>query len=212
MAACIYSPLIKNLRRVSNELISVTDLLPTLAAVAGINITDTSIDGLNVWDTISLGSPSPRKEILYTIEEVIGFSAVANDGWKILNGSENINSAGWMGAPGSDFLKLDMESYAKTIFDSEASKFLPELDLETIKTMRERATVHCNITANQCNPLEAPCLFNIIEDPCEMNNLAATRPDKLNFMMTRLEHHLGNVVPTRRRFTDDNCDPKFFNG
>lgn len=212
MAACIYSPLIKNLRRVSDELISVTDLLPTLAAVAGINITDTSIDGLDVWDSISLGSPSPRKEILYTIEQVLGFSAVVNDGWKIVNRSENINNAVWMGASGSDFLKLDLESYAKTIFDSESSKFLPELDLETIQTMRERATVLCNNTANQCNPLEAPCLFNIIEDPCEMNNLATTRPDKLSFMMSRLEHHLRNVVPTRRRFTDDNCDPKFFNG
>lgn len=212
MAACIYSPLIKNPRRVSDDLISVTDLLPTLAAAAGIKITDSSIDGLNVWDSISKGAPSPRKEMLYNIEQVLGYSAVVNDGWKIVNGSEDINNAVWMGASGSDFLELGLESYAKTIFESESSKFLPELNLETIKSMRERATVSCDNTAIHCNPLKAPCLFNIIEDPCEMNNLAATHPDKLNFMLTRLEHHLRNLVPTRRRFTDDNCDPKFFNG
>lgn len=196
----------------SYDLISVTDLLPTLAAVAGIKVSDSSLDGVNVWDSISRGTPSPRREMLYNIEQVLGFSAVVNDGWKIVNGTENADNAVWMGASGSDFLELGIESYAKTIFESESSKFLPELDLTTIKSMRERATVNCGSTATYCNSNKAPCLFNIIDDPCELNNLADTHPNELNFMLTRLEHHLGKLVPTRRRFTDVNCDPKYFNG
>lgn len=189
-----------------------TDLLPTLAAVAGIKVEDSTLDGLNVWDSISKGTPSPRREMLYNIEQVLGFSAVVNDGWKIVNGSENADNAVWMGASGSDFLELGIESYAKTIFESESSKFLPPLDLETIKSMRDEATVRCGSAATYCNSQKAPCLFNINEDPCELNNLADTHPNELNFMLTRLEHHLGNLVPSRRRFTDDNCDPKNFNG
>lgn len=193
-------------------MISVTDLLPTLAAVAGIKITDTSLDGLNVWDSISQGSASPRNEILYNIEQVLGYSAVVNDGWKIVNGSENIDNEVWRGASGTKFKKFGLEDYARAIFESESYLSLPELDVEIIKSMRESATVNCVSTVNQCNPRKAPCLFNIIEDPCEQNNLAAVLPDKLYFMLTRLEHHLGNLVPSRRRLTDDNCDPKFFNG
>lgn len=189
-----------------------TDLLPTLAAVAGIKVEDKSLDGLNFWDSISRGTPSPRKEMLYNIEQVLGFSAVVNNGWKIVNGTENANNAVWMGASGSDFLEHGIESYAKTVFESESAKFLPSLDLETIKSMRERATVYCGNTATYCNANKAPCLFNINEDPCELNNLADSHPNELNFMLKRLEHHLSNLVPSRRRFTDENCDPKYFNG
>jgi arylsulfatase A-like enzyme len=55
VVAAIYSPLIKSPQRVSHELMHVTDLLPTLAAIANITIKDSSIDGVNQWETISIG-------------------------------------------------------------------------------------------------------------------------------------------------------------
>lgn len=214
MVACIYSPLLKSVNRVSNEFMHVTDLLPTLAAAANIAVKDKSIDGVNQWDTISLGVQSKRKGMLYNIENVIGYSAVMHQGWKLVNGTENINNANWFGSSGADS-NISFNSYARNILDSEASRSLPQLNLETMKTMRDEATVKCgnvNRNAVKCDPRTAPCLFNILEDPCEKNNLVDVQTDQLEILLSILSVHIENMIPSRRRYTDPNCDPSHFNG
>ncbi len=64
-------------------LIHAVDIYPTLAALAGA-ATDKCkpLDGLNVWDTLSKGSPSPRTEIVYNIEPFRG--AVRQGDWKLI--------------------------------------------------------------------------------------------------------------------------------
>lgn len=213
MVACIYSPLIKNPKRVSNEFMHVTDLLPTLAEAAQIKITDKSLDGMSQWDTITNGSPSPRQELLYNVENIFGYSALMSNGYKIVNGTENIKNANWFGSSGTEFVNVSFKSYVKDVLESDASKSLPQLDFDSIKELRNVATVKCvdNRNANSCDPLKAPCLFNIIEDPCEQNNLAGIDQVKLNVMRAKLEVYIQETIPTRRRFTDDNCDPINFN-
>ena len=50
-------------------MIHVVDMYPTLAALAGASTAKCKpLDGLNVWDTIAEGKPSPRTEIVYNIE------------------------------------------------------------------------------------------------------------------------------------------------
>lgn len=210
--ACIYSPLIQSLRRVSNDFIYVTDILPTLAAAANISI-DRSIDGLNQWETISEGSASPRQELIYNIEDAVGYSAIVRDGWKLLNGTENLDNSGWLGDSGRNSINVSLESYVEGISQSEASKNLPQLSMEVVEVLRSDATVNCEAKNYDvtCEPLIKPCLFNIIEDPCELNNLAASSPLKVDFMLSRLAIHIDELVPTVRRLTDPNCDPKYFN-
>lgn len=212
MVACIYSPLIKSPQRVSNEFMYVTDILPTLAAAANITINDNSLDGVSQWETISAGSPSPRREILYNIENDVGYGAVMHEGWKIVNGTENMVSE-WIGSSGFDYINVSLNSYVINVLESEAARSLPKLDPSTIKIMRANATVKCenNRYAVACVPSNTPCLFNIVEDPCEQNNLAASHPLRLNFLENRLQVHLKNIVPTRRRIRDPHCDPANFN-
>jgi arylsulfatase A-like enzyme len=59
------------------------DLYPTLAALAGASTAKCKpLDGLNVWDTIAEGKPSPRSEIVYNIEP---FRAGIRQGdWKLV--------------------------------------------------------------------------------------------------------------------------------
>src|SRR5262249_13776055 len=64
-------------------LIHAVDIYPTLAALAGASTAKCKpLDGMNVWDTISQGKPSPRSEIIYNLEP---FRAAIRQGdWKLI--------------------------------------------------------------------------------------------------------------------------------
>lgn len=64
-------------------LIHAVDIYPTLAALAGASTEKCKpLDGVNVWDTISRGAASPRKEIVYNIEP---YRAAIREGqWKLI--------------------------------------------------------------------------------------------------------------------------------
>lgn len=62
--------LIKKKTRVCTALIDATDWAPTLYHLGGGNaeLISAMTDGMNVWDTISQDTPSPRDEILHNID------------------------------------------------------------------------------------------------------------------------------------------------
>ncbi len=104
-------------------MIHAVDLYPTFAALAGASIAKCKpLDGMNVWDTIAEGKPSPRTEFFYSIEP---FRAGLRQGdWKLI----------W-----------------RTMLPSSVD------------------------------------LYNLAEDPYEMNNIAAAHPDKVATMQARIE-------------------------
>jgi arylsulfatase A-like enzyme len=65
------------------EMIDVADMYPTLAKLAGASTAKCKpLDGLDVWDTIREGKPSPRSEIVYNVEP---FRAGIRQGdWKLI--------------------------------------------------------------------------------------------------------------------------------
>ena len=64
-------------------LIHVVDIYPTLAKLAGASTAKCKpLDGVDVWDVLSEGTPSPRKEIVYNIEPFRG--AVREGDWKLI--------------------------------------------------------------------------------------------------------------------------------
>ena len=64
-------------------LIHAVDLYPTLASLAGASTAKCKpLDGLNVWDTLAEGKPSPRTEIVYNIEPFRG--ALRQGDWKLI--------------------------------------------------------------------------------------------------------------------------------
>ncbi|MBL9118884.1 MAG: arylsulfatase [Phycisphaerae bacterium] len=64
-------------------LLHAVDLFPTIASLAGAPTSQCKpLDGVNVWDTISKGKPSPRNEIVYNVEPFRG--AVRQGQWKLI--------------------------------------------------------------------------------------------------------------------------------
>ncbi|MBC2593238.1 hypothetical protein H5P28_03090 [Ruficoccus amylovorans] len=66
-----------------DEVIHVVDIYPTLTALADASTAKCKpLDGLNVWESIARGEPSPRDEFFYNIEP---FRAAMRQGdWKLI--------------------------------------------------------------------------------------------------------------------------------
>ena len=68
------------------ELMHVTDWLPTLYSIAGGDIKNLhSVDGYDMWNTLSQATESPREEILHNIDPLRdGEAALRFKNWKLL--------------------------------------------------------------------------------------------------------------------------------
>ncbi|KAL6419854.1 hypothetical protein ACFW04_011151 [Cataglyphis niger] len=82
--ACIYSPLIDHLSRVSTQLFHITDWLPTLYSAAGGNPNDLKqLDGIDQWSVIKNARDGKRKSILINIDEKINSEAALIGSYKL---------------------------------------------------------------------------------------------------------------------------------
>jgi arylsulfatase A-like enzyme len=65
------------------EVMHVVDMFPTLAGLAGANPNKgKSLDGIDLWSTLSEGKPSPRQEVVYNIEPFRG--GLRRGDWKLV--------------------------------------------------------------------------------------------------------------------------------
>lgn len=87
-AGFIWSPLLKNRQRVSNQLIHITDWLPTCLHAAGGDVNELqNLDGINLWNELSEDLGSKRIEVLHNIDDIWGSSALMVNKWKIVLGT-----------------------------------------------------------------------------------------------------------------------------
>lgn len=69
--------------QVVDGLVHAVDIFPTFASLAGASISDGKpLDGVDVWQTIADGQPSPRQEVVYNIEPYRG--ALRQGDWKLI--------------------------------------------------------------------------------------------------------------------------------
>jgi len=66
-----------------DEMIHVVDMYPTIAGLAGATPTKNKpFDGVDVWQTLAEGTPSPRTEIVYNVDPM--GAAVRQGDWKLV--------------------------------------------------------------------------------------------------------------------------------
>lgn len=86
--AAIWSPRLLSKGRVSDQLIHVTDWLPTLYSVAGGDLRDLGrIDGVNQWDVLSIGTGNVRQKVLVNIDEITHAEAAIYQRFKLVRGN-----------------------------------------------------------------------------------------------------------------------------
>ncbi|KAM7315647.1 arylsulfatase B-like [Ixodes scapularis] len=73
--------------RVSDQLMHISDWLPTLYSAAGGDVSNLgSMDGIDMWRYLTLGFGSPRKEVLLTIDPKNNLAALRYKNYKLVVG------------------------------------------------------------------------------------------------------------------------------
>ncbi|KAL9988759.1 hypothetical protein ACROYT_G003242 [Oculina patagonica] len=159
------------------ELLHVTDWYPTILRLAGVTSEDKSpipLDGHDVWDTISLGKPSPRTEILLNIDRQPG---------PVPPGPVVLYSYTGMALRMGD-MKLLMNVPNVTWFKPPEIGGKPEeIPLDVPLKLPHEEVEKIDVA-----------LYNISTDPEERVDLSKTLPDIVKKMQMRLKDYMKSSV------------------
>lgn len=206
-------------------MVHITDWLPTLAHIAGLDI-DCDIDGIDVWDALSSDLPSPRKEILVEYNPQVPYMAYISENYKLVSGTANQGLYdGWLSGPINPYEqnKHFAKRYSDAILSSNAGraflKYSKAITRSKIDEIRRKAQITCNgcsppvsNSSRACDLLKGPCLFDISKDPCETTNIASDHPDIMAKLQAKLDYYARRAPPTRNPPMDTRCNPDNFDG
>nr|XP_006825164.1 PREDICTED: arylsulfatase B-like [Saccoglossus kowalevskii] len=178
-----HGSMLKKTGYVNNELIHIVDLQKTIIELAGAK-TESDIDGMDMWKTISKGEPSPRTEFVYNIDdnELSPGAAIRVGDYKLITGNPNLVYP----------LRLLNSSADWWNYGDDPITRIPNSPLPP--------------------PANVTYLFNIIDDPEERNNLAEVYPNKVEELRHRLDEYRENLVPPVDRIIDPAGNPVNFGG
>ncbi|XP_077987041.1 arylsulfatase B-like [Glandiceps talaboti] len=164
---CVDSPLLKpHVRGTENkELLYVGDWFATFVHLAGGTVVGTKpLDSFNQWETISAGKPSPRKEIVHSIDPLQDLNRIPAD------------------YPFSTYTSFDIRLSASIRMGNW--KLLTGLKGDPLCIMPpELGNARIEGTGKHV------MLYNIFNDPLENNDIAYFRPDIVHRLLERLQYH-----------------------
>jgi len=168
--------------RVSEEMIHVTDWVPTLVSAAGGKADESKrLDGVDQWSSLVNQTESPRTEFIYNIDpkkdEGSGegpVGAIRVGRYKLVKGHPGYPD-GWIPAP--------RHRVPRRLFNSTDRR----------KTRK-------------------PYLFDLDADPYEKSDIARLFPDIVKDLERRLAGYLTTMVPVDDPPTDPAGEPNNFNG
>ncbi|XP_037824273.1 arylsulfatase B-like, partial [Lucilia sericata] len=223
-AALIWSPLLKQKNYVSNQVSHAIDWLPTLAAAANISLPeDLNLDGINLWPALSEAQESQPRRLLHVYDDIFGYSSYMKGNLKYVNGSSFEGKYDtWLGDINQDEMDPLSKNYEENILNSLVQQTLGDQSVskELIQNLRQQSTHTCPLNSEdytkdiyKCQPLKAPCYFDIEKDPCERYNLANLYPLQVEILAQEVKEYRLGLTPTARiPFPDARCNPLRFQG
>ncbi|XP_050527752.1 arylsulfatase B-like [Daktulosphaira vitifoliae] len=208
--------------RVSQQLIHISDWLPTLYSAAGghTGFLPKDLDGLDQWTSLTLNLPSQRKYVLLNIDEKKRYAAIRKDNWKLIVGSTANGSVdGFYGITKARIaynVSAVIESRAGRVLSSLSdSLYLLKPNIRDILATRLEATVRCipqqgPRARSPCSQGEA-CLFDMESDPCETINLAKKYLTVSSQLYEVLKYYRRQLVTQTNQPIDVNANPVRFN-
>ncbi|XP_045468518.1 arylsulfatase B-like [Harmonia axyridis] len=228
-AAVMYSPLLEKKNYVYKYPLHITDWLPTLYSLAGGNLSLLkNLDGVNQWDNICRNKPSQKKDFLINIDEAIPYSAIIgyHGQFKLMNGT---TLSGFYDKYGEEPKVPKKLAYnISAVLGSSVNKAIhrsnpdhSDLTPCTIIELRKSAsTIRQNLKCKDKGKRNKPdicsgfCLFDLLEDPCETENLIKdeSKKDIINNLKFKLQQYWEVMVPQTNKAVDIESNPAKYNG
>lgn len=216
-AAAIWSPLLKNMKKISSDIIEITDWLPTLYTAAGGDASDLGdIDGINIWDNLVNGTPSPRKEVLHNIDPTLYSESITIGNWKYVNGGSYLGTQDDIyGATGRDpEYAYDPELVVNSVAANVFQKYTDQpLTSEEVLAKRDLATVKCSQPFQKPKCKAKACVFNVELDPCEQLDVSNLMKDtqEISTLTQRLAYWKNRAAKPGNLPWDERANPKNWN-
>ncbi|CAG0888292.1 unnamed protein product [Cyprideis torosa] len=225
-AGLIWSPLLQH-AGVSQDMVHITDWLPTLYSAAGGDVSSLGpIDGVDQWATLAQGQPGRRAEVLLNIDDtnyalrigkyklVYDKSYPEFDDWWGPSGRENASSPVILPRHGGAKQQKNRKSLIKWILSSKFplrsyEKFPSKIISSAAAPLKDCGRKPASST---CPQDRQPCLFNVEDDPCEYYNLADEKPEIMDELLRRLAEYNQTVVPPVNQPSDPAADPALWGG
>ncbi|XP_055333762.1 arylsulfatase B-like [Paramacrobiotus metropolitanus] len=199
----IWSPLLPKRGRITSQLFHVTDWLPTMYEAAGGDVNQLGdkpgdLSGISQWNSLYNGlNYGPRTELVNNIDGTNNqYAMIYQDTYgglyKLIGGEIFDNSfLGWYRTPGTS-----------------------DNDPQTVWTP---LAVDCvfppGVEVSKCAPHLSDCLFDLVNDPCELNNIAASYPSMLKTLKDKIAVYNTTFFPSRKVSYDPASDPgKYWDG
>ena len=212
----VHSPLLKKRHVKTNNMMHVSDWLPTLYTAAGGNVSDLGlIDGISMWEMLLGNGTNVRNEILHNIDPKSKFSAIRVGDYKLVQGDiSGGRDDSWYPCD-PPFTSNDSSSVNSYVF---ASTNVNEVSMQLTKRHAPNTPyrIDCgkrpeNYTDN-CMPTKSPCLFHIPTDPCEYNNIADAYPAVVENMLARINELAQSAVVPVNKPSDKLANPALHGG
>lgn len=213
--ACIYSPLIKKSSRISNELIHVSDWLPTFYSAAGGNLEDLeeNLDGIDQWSSIVSEKKTNRSGVLLNINEVSKLSGALVGKYKLIKGV-NLEYGDYYGYSGTDesYPEYNTSSVLQSLAGSAiAAISKTKLATKDIVKLRDEARVVCKNVIVYPKCLDK-CLFDVYSDPCETTDLSFAYPEVVEELNNYINDYNKVLMHQTNKPMDPASLPEHFNG
>ncbi|KAM9307267.1 arylsulfatase B [Pholidichthys leucotaenia] len=195
----VSSPLLKQPRTVSHELIHISDWLPTLVGLAGGSTNGTKpLDGFNMWNTISKRFASPRLELLHNIDPLYDDIAPCPGRQQQLTLAQEAGTDPWAKSRFNVSIHAAIRSSNWKLLTGYpgCDVWFPRPDHNSSE-----------LGPSEVDPLRPVMLFDIEKDPEERNEVATQFPAVVDYLLSRLHFYQSGALPINFPDDDPKCDP-----